>query len=767
MNKRTPLYQKIVTYLAVHWQRTLVVFFTGVFIGAFIHWSGEEINGMLPTTRKMVYLTMLITLLTEMFALKNKLLQRLLQWLLITGLHVVMLDFTLITAKVETFSQFMRLVYYNIEPLYPYYWFSMGVWVIYLAASWWMQRKLRIAIAMVLGVLAMALRDSFSMIYLWDEAAVMILSGLFLLVTAHFAGLKKKNPQGWGYIADYPVSFLTPIVLLLTLTVGVGTMFPDVRNVLTDPYTLYKHWEGETVNLGGKVPTTPVDIAPSFRSSSGYGRDDSSLGGGFSFDYTEVFKVDTSHRSYWRGETKALYTGEGWENSEREKSLPLTEVEGSSAGKLAADPLMKGSKLKTVDVEQTITFADNANYPVLFGALSISAMDQRKEEGAEAAPNGKVGTLSWDPVSSELWIGGENTSARQRKLPKTYAIVSKMPVLDEAGLRTAPFSYDKSELTDYLQLPTTLPPRVKKLTEEITANANNPYDKVKAIEKYLQTTFPYTNEPNEHQSGSEDFVDRFLFETMEGYCDYFSTAMAVMSRTIGMPTRWVKGFTSGTNARDSSFPEEIMRGDMEPDPKGAGVYTVHNSNAHSWVEVYFEGWGWLPFEPTSGFSVPYADAPNVPTEPTAPVDTEPVTPDKPVNDEGGLSTGLWVAIGGFLLVLAAGGVWFFAGYRKERWLIPWKKLIPGRVKSEATNRRLMIKEYEKLLRYSKRRGLPVYEHETARETFTRWYSKDSFLARDLNNLLPLYEKARYSPRSVTAEDVARAAGLVTKLRKEL
>jgi hypothetical protein len=89
---------------------------------------------------------------------------------------------------------------------------------------------------------------------------------------------------------------------------------------------------------------------------------------------------------------------------------------------------------------------------------------------------------------------------------------------------------------------------------------------------------------------NDDYVDQFLFETKTGYCDNFSSSMAVMLRTLGIPTRWVKGYTSGDFLQYSD------------EYSGGQLYEVTNNNAHSWVEVFFPNQGWVPFEPTKGFS---------------------------------------------------------------------------------------------------------------------------------------------------------------------
>ena len=142
----------------------------------------------------------------------------------------------------------------------------------------------------------------------------------------------------------------------------------------------------------------------------------------------------------------------------------------------------------------------------------------------------------------------------------------------------------------FLQLPDTLPERVKLLAEEITASSESVYDKARAIETYFgRNGFRYETEDVPVPVEGQDYVDQFLFETKFGYCDNFSTSMVVMLRSVGIPARWVKGFASG---------EEIARENQ------IRTYEVTNNDAHSWVEAYIDGVGWMPFEPTIGFTNP-------------------------------------------------------------------------------------------------------------------------------------------------------------------
>lgn len=134
----------------------------------------------------------------------------------------------------------------------------------------------------------------------------------------------------------------------------------------------------------------------------------------------------------------------------------------------------------------------------------------------------------------------------------------------------------------YLDLPNKLPERVYQLAQELTKDYSTKYEKLKAIEQYLISNYTYTLNAEALPEG-KDFADYFLFESKQGYCTYYATAMAVLGRCIGIPTRYVEGYLGVFNKKD---------GDM---------YLVTNSQAHAWAEAYFEGVGWIPFEATAPF----------------------------------------------------------------------------------------------------------------------------------------------------------------------
>lgn len=159
-----------------------------------------------------------------------------------------------------------------------------------------------------------------------------------------------------------------------------------------------------------------------------------------------------------------------------------------------------------------------------------------------------------------------------------YEGVSLLPVPRPAEARKAGTDYSAEIRETYLQLPEQLDPRIPEFARKITASANNPYDKALTLESYLRANFGYTL--NLTGKPGADPLAHFLFETKAGHCEYFASAMAVMLRTLGIPSREVNGFLPG-----------------EYNDVG-GDYIVRASDAHSWVEAYFPGSGWVTFDPT-------------------------------------------------------------------------------------------------------------------------------------------------------------------------
>jgi transglutaminase-like putative cysteine protease len=169
-----------------------------------------------------------------------------------------------------------------------------------------------------------------------------------------------------------------------------------------------------------------------------------------------------------------------------------------------------------------------------------------------------------------------------------YNVSSRVSTADADTLRRAGTGYPEWVTTRYLQMPDSITDETIALAEEIASPFDNPFDKSIAIRDYLRNNITYNDQIPAPPERSEP-IDHILFDTQEGYCTYYASAMAIMLRSQGVPSRVVSGYAQG-----------------EFDPETSS-YRVRANNAHTWVEVYFPSYGWIQFEPT--VSIPIVDRP--------------------------------------------------------------------------------------------------------------------------------------------------------------
>jgi protein-glutamine gamma-glutamyltransferase len=196
--------------------------------------------------------------------------------------------------------------------------------------------------------------------------------------------------------------------------------------------------------------------------------------------------------------------------------------------------------------------------------------------GAPQTLEGSYGHLAMDDGGAVFDLDPERPVSR-------YRVSSDIGQAAASDLRAAGETYTPDAVSSYLQLPA-LDRRIPQLARQITASANNNYDKARALETYLRTHFGYTLQLS--RAVPHDPLANFLFERKQGHCEYFASSMAVMLRTLGIPSRVVNGFRTG------EFNDLTSQ------------YVVRASNAHSWVEAYFPNHGWVAFDPTPGASFP-------------------------------------------------------------------------------------------------------------------------------------------------------------------
>ncbi|WP_166785645.1 MULTISPECIES: DUF3488 and transglutaminase-like domain-containing protein [Cryobacterium] len=196
---------------------------------------------------------------------------------------------------------------------------------------------------------------------------------------------------------------------------------------------------------------------------------------------------------------------------------------------------------------------------------------------------GLLGFWYWNGVSGSIASPGDTTRGQE------YTVTALMLAPTADQLRQAEADYPAG-VRNSLELPPQTPALIGDTAREVTAGTESAYDAALALQEYLRgTEFSYDTEAPveaDYDGGGVDVVSTFL-EVKSGYCVHFSSAMAVMARSVGIPARIAIGYLPGALSASSSI-------------AGIGRYSVDTHDLHAWTEVYFEGVGWVPFEPTPG-----------------------------------------------------------------------------------------------------------------------------------------------------------------------
>ena len=185
-----------------------------------------------------------------------------------------------------------------------------------------------------------------------------------------------------------------------------------------------------------------------------------------------------------------------------------------------------------------------------------------------------------------------------------YSAIGSVSQASAAQLRAAPEDYPDWVRARYLQLPPQVPDRVRNLAQNITARSATAFDKATAIERWMRRNINYDERIPAPPPGMEA-SDYILFELRRAYCDYYATAMVTMLRALGVPARVAVGYAQGDVTLGATSDGRVR-------------YQVQADDSHTWVEVFFPGFGWVEFEPTANQPpIPRDDPPSIQATPTA------------------------------------------------------------------------------------------------------------------------------------------------------
>jgi transglutaminase-like putative cysteine protease len=375
---------------------------------------------------------------------------------------------------------------------------------------------------------------------------------------------------------------MTGASLLMVITL-LGSCLLPVFDQASSGKSFWDNLNNAWTNVvNGQVSlSNPKSLFKPYQTPTNFFGDQLAISGSVNLPMGEVLNYTSSGGpQYLQGFTYNLYDGHTWTTT-----LNSTNGRNFAANKdLPLDTQAKGGVEIALTVTLKVPPESTRNY--IYGP----AQPKRFDKPVMIYSDGTVGTwMQTTPLTkNERYqvtsvVPGANLIQKLVNVP--------LPQHDDQGVwRNDNYYADQSQY--YLKVPRTLSPNALAQAKRWTEGANDTYTLLKLLQQHLgdQNTFSYSVN-NAPIPKNVDVVD-WLLQTKVGYCTYYASAMAVMARLFGIPTRIANGFTQGHY------------------DKVRNLWVVEGSDAHSWVQAYFPGSGWIDFDPTPGFS------PNPPPTPS-------------------------------------------------------------------------------------------------------------------------------------------------------
>ncbi|MGE8207143.1 transglutaminase TgpA family protein [Heyndrickxia sp. NPDC080065] len=623
----------------------------------------------------------------------------------------------------EWISILLKDIFKNINLLFERDWnhltnefrtllFFILLWLITYLLKYWLLVRRNIFLFFVMTIVYITVLDTFTTYNSKMAILRTIIIGFVLLGMLFFQ--RFVNRENLKTSSKMLGKWMIPLSVMIACSTIFALIAPKASPIWPDPVPFFKSYAGNDPQKGKGKGISKV----------GYRLDDSQLGGPFIGDNTTVFTAISESRQYWRMETKDIYTGKGWESSvPAVRTYPAMEKISISINE-AIEHNEKTSKIADITMAEP-----NSNLVYTYGFTNIISPEIDDRFFVKLGTEKITAFQNEDPINVKEF---EVVYQIQRySMKKMSEITGENVQIDSR----------------YTQLPESLPKRVKDLAKDITKGKTNWYEKTKAIEAYLQSgKYTYDQKNVAIPKEKQDYVDQFLFETLRGYCDNFSTSMVTMLRSIDIPARWVKGYSSG----DYQGSEGVSK----------NIYKVTNNNAHSWVEVFFPNVGWVPFEPTMGFrnnaifnnDLVSSNTQAGSTDQKNEKDTgKKPKKDSALDEEANSSDGfafskLWEKITNYIqthwlfsvfIILMIGLVSYFIYLKRNKWL-PSVLIWKYRMKKDPET---FSKAYMSLVKQLGRYGLKKENGQTLREYAK--YVDNFFGTQTMRSLTELYERSIY------------------------
>jgi hypothetical protein len=501
--------------------------------------------------------------------------------------------------------------------------FGYITWLIGYFATWALLKKSNPWIAVILGIIVVLINLNFWSSNKFYFFLVYVIAALVFLALVNYlnnrARLKTSTYSG---SRSRPLYWLGVSACLIIVTVSVSWFNPGFRINAISSYArghvpfkndMEVYWQ----SFFAPVPGAGVPML------NHGGQQDLVFGGPLQLNDQVVFIINSPTGHYWTTQVYDLYSSTGWQTGETKTEdfsvnvfgkAPASSQDGNSLiynliPQVNTNVVPSAGEFigASVPVEEevlvprvyTLNLADASSDKLLPPDLAAAAASIRSLRTSRRRTDTQIAALlpSGLKMESVNHLGSSIQSVTVSRLETedrtVLAITTSQVLLQQkrvsvsvvtapaplpADLEAAGVGYPLWVTDRYLQLPATLPERVRDLAKTLAGSASTPYGQTQAIKEYL-ATLKYDLNISAPPQG-DDGVDYFLFTSKAGYCNYFASAATVLLRSAGIPARMVVGFMPGEY--DSN----------------AHSYIIRDRDYHAWTQVYYPGQGWVDLDAT-------------------------------------------------------------------------------------------------------------------------------------------------------------------------
>ena len=449
------------------------------------------------------------------------------------------------------------------DPILIYSLLAFAIWFTSLFAGYFLVRESKPWLPLFISAIIIFTAE------IYDQSSSNLYTGLFiffillLISKTSFMEIGRK----WRY-QKIPIDVETESLIRRTsIIVAIIIVFLswNVTNIVSafqKDSTQRKQIVGVVAEIQSQISKITAPLQGTAYIQTEFYGDTVNLGTGSDLNDEIIFEIKVNQRQpsgvryYWKGKSYDTFTNNQWEST-----LKASKFFGSN------EPLNQTPEMINF-TKRTFSIKTLKNLGILYSPSYPQSINRPIKANYQILPDDQVDIVSL--TLEKVTFSGE-----------IYEVANIIPNPTIVQLRKTTQEYPDWVKEKYLQLPSNFSEKISTLANELTKDQTNPYDKTIEITNYLRDNITYQEQIPEPPK-NQDIIEWFLFEHKQGFCNYYATAEVLMLRSIGIPARIAFGYAEG-DAQNTIGTK----------------YLVRRENLHAWPEIYFQGIGWVVFEPTT------------------------------------------------------------------------------------------------------------------------------------------------------------------------